>query len=90
MRVRGGFGNLCDPIHSGFIEVLHSGEWGSICTEQTRENRAEDNLVADVVCRQLGFPHGTRIDPLRARPPPPAPADGEVRSGYTNYNFSSY
>ena len=74
MRLRGGFGSLCDPIHSGFIEVLHLGEWGSICTDRASENEAEDNLVADVVCRQLGFPHGTRVDSLTARPQPPAEA----------------
>ena len=90
MRLRGGFGTLCDPVHSGFIEVLHFGEWGSICTDQASENRAEDNLVADVVCRQLGFPHGTRIDPLTTRPPPPTPADGEAPSPYSTYYYSSY
>ena len=78
MRLRGGFGTLCDPVHSGFVEVLHFREWGSICTKQQSENRARDNLVADVVCRQLGFPHGTRVDPLTTQPPPPSPADGEA------------
>ena len=86
MRLRGGFGSLCDPVHSGFIEVLHFGEWGSICTEQFSENVGEDNLVADVVCRQLGFPHGTRVDPLTARPPPPEQAP----SPYSSYYYSYY
>ena len=86
-RLRGGFGTPCDPIHSGFIEVLHAGEWGSICTNvlgegrtdggSSRRNEGEEHLVADVVCRQLGFPHGTRIDPLTATPPPPVPEDSE-------------
>ena len=89
VRLRGGFGTLCDPVHSGFIEVLHFDEWGSVCTDQRAENRAEDNLVADVVCRQLGFPHGTRIDPLTSRPPP-SPPDGEAPSPYTTYYYSSY
>ena len=89
MRLRGGFGTLCDPVHSGFIEVLHFGEWGSICTDQRQESRAEDNLVADVVCRQLGFPHGTRIDPLTARTPPPTPAEDEAPSPY-NTNYDNY
>ena len=80
VRLRGGFGTPCDPVHSGFIEVLHLGEWGSICTDRLTETRAEDNLVADVVCRQLGFPHGTRIDPLTAEAPRPSPPDGEPPS----------
>ena len=64
VRLRGGFGTPCDPLHSGFIEVLHNDEWGSICTQSIREDRGENNLVADVVCRQLGFPYGNRVDPL--------------------------
>ena len=90
VRLRGGFGTLCDPVHSGFVEVLHFEEWGSICTDQRAENRAEDNLVADVVCRQLGFPHGTRIDPLTSRPPPSSPLGGEAPSPYSTYYFPSY
>ena len=90
MRLRGGFGSLCDPIHSGFIEVLHLDEWGSICTDQRAEDRAEDNLVADVVCRQLGFPHGTRIDPLTSRPPPPSTPDYEALSPDATSYSSSY
>ena len=90
MRLRGGFGTPCDPVHSGFIEVLHSGEWGSICTQQRPDNRAEDNLVADVACRQLGFPHGTRVDPLTSRPPPPSQSDGEASSPYATYYISYF
>eukprot|EP00892_Ulva_mutabilis_P005899 jgi/Ulvmu1/3681/UM017_0097.1 len=89
VRLRGGFGTPCDPIHSGFIEVLHFDEWGSICTDQFSENRAEDNLVADVVCRQLGFPHGTRVDPLTARPPPPVDEDA-APSPYSTYYYSYF
>lgn len=76
VRLRGGFGTLCDPIHSGFIEVLNEGEWGSICTDQPAERRREDRLMADAVCRQLGFPHGTRIDPGRRRTAPRMTPDG--------------
>ena len=90
VRLRGGFGTLCDPVHSGFVEVLHLGEWGSICTDQEAEDRSEDHLVADVVCRQLGFPHGNRVDPLAARPPPRAPADGEAPIPYSTLYFASY
>ena len=78
VRLRGGFGTPCDPVHSGFIEVLHLGEWGSICTSMEAENLRQDKLVADVVCRQLGFPHGTRVDPLTGLPPPPATSDSEA------------
>lgn len=84
VRLRGGFGTLCDPIHSGYIEVLHEGEWGSICTTEEAENTSEDNLVADVACRQLGFPHGSRVDPLTAGARPPE--DDEMTS-YTPYYF---
>ena len=77
VRLRGGFGTLCDPIHSGSPEVLHGGSWGGICTDQLAETQAEDNLVAGVVCRQLGFPHGTRIDAVTTLPSPSA-ATGET------------
>lgn len=73
VRLRGGFGTPCDPVHSGFVEVLHSGEWGSICTDEFFGRRGDDNLVSDVVCRQLGFPHGTRVDPRNALAPPDLP-----------------
>lgn len=62
MRLRGGFGTLCDPIHSGFVEVLHFGDWGSIC-------QTGDNQVAEVVCRQLGFTSGAVVDALNPIPP---------------------
>lgn len=69
VRLRGGFGTLCDPVHTGFVEVLNDSEWGSICTDRADEDSDADRLVADVVCRQLGFPHGTRVDPLIAGGP---------------------
>ena len=87
MRLRGGFGTLCDPVHSGFIEILHSGEWGSICTDQRRESTAVDTLVADVVCRQLGFPHGTRVDPLVPRPQLPAPGEAPPTDSPIYYEY---
>ena len=64
MRLREGFGTPCDPLYSGFVEVFHMGEWGAICTGR---DFATD-LVADVVCRQLGFPHGTSVDPSTSPP----------------------
>lgn len=63
--MRGGFGTLCDPVYTGFVEIWHSGEWGSICSSQIDEGN--NRLVADVVCRQLGFQHGTRVNPLTSR-----------------------
>ena len=64
MRLREGFGTPCDPLHSGFVEVFHMGEWGAICTGR----EFATDLVADVVCRQLGFPHGTSVDPSTSLP----------------------
>ena len=89
VRLRGGFGTLCHPIHSGFIEILHSGEWGSICTDQRRESIAVDTLVADVVCRQLGFPHGTRVDPLNARPQLQNPGEAPPTDHPIYYEYST-
>lgn len=70
MRLRGGFGSQCDLMHSGFVEVFHNNEWGAVL--QT----AADTLAADVVCRQLGFPHGNALvpggDPPTPLPPPDA------------------
>lgn len=74
MRLRGGFGTPCDPVYTGFID-LHANEWGSICTQAKDETDAENNLLAAVACRQLGFPHGTRVDPLTAWPPRPESAE---------------
>eukprot|EP00892_Ulva_mutabilis_P002373 jgi/Ulvmu1/12136/UM084_0063.1 len=62
VRLVGGFGTLCDPLHTGIVEVFHFGEWGALCFD----DRDDDMLVADVVCRQLGFPHGTPVDPTEA------------------------
>lgn len=86
VRLRGGFGTLCDPIHSGYVEILHLGEWGSICTDRRAEDAAQDRLVSDVVCRQLGFPHGTRVDPLTAREPPP----NDTMKPYIADNYGNY
>ena len=73
MRLVGGFGTLCDPLHSGIVEVYHFGEWGALCFD----GRKDDRLVADVVCRQLGFPHGTPVDPTEA----------EEINDYDDYRF---
>ena len=73
VRLRGGFGSQCDSIHTGFIEVFHLGEWGAVCERFRSE---PDRLVADVVCRQLGYPHGTPVEPLSNRADP-AGTDGD-------------
>eukprot|EP00892_Ulva_mutabilis_P008497 jgi/Ulvmu1/6019/UM260_0003.1 len=65
VRLRGGFGTPCDPVHSGFVEVFHEQEWGALCFGADYG----DARVADVVCRQLGLPHGTVVDP-KTNPPP--------------------
>ena len=81
VRLRGGFGTQCDPVHTGFIEIFHLGEWGAVCQQfQTEE---EDRLVADVVCRQLGFPHGTPVQPLSNRADP-------AGSDYGDYTYTPY
>ena len=48
---------------------------------------AFDTLVADVVCRQLGFPHGTRVDPLKFRPPLPVPRDNPPMDYLIFYDY---
>ena len=72
VRLRGGFGTQCDPVHTGFIEIFHLGEWRAVC-----EQGQEDRLVADVVCRQLGYPHGTPVRPLSNRADPAGTDDGD-------------
>ena len=51
MRLVGGTGTLCDPLFTGTVEIFNAGAWGAVCQL--------NSLGADVVCRQLGFPHGT-------------------------------
>ena len=75
VRLRGGFGTQCDPVHTGFIEIFHLGEWGAVCQPIQRED--DDRLVADVVCRQLGYPHGTPVRPLSNPADPPDSDNGD-------------
>eukprot|EP00892_Ulva_mutabilis_P012491 jgi/Ulvmu1/9614/UM054_0044.1 len=62
VRLVRGEGTPCDVLHSGVIEIFNEGDWGTVC-----ETNA---LGADVVCRQLGFPHGTLVtdDPRASNP----------------------
>lgn len=69
VRLRGGFGSLCDDVYTGFVEVFNSGEWGAICDSLAVD--VNERLAGDVVCRQLGFPHGTTIDSTTNLPDPP-------------------
>ena len=83
VRLRGGFGTPCDPVHTGFIEVFNEGQWGAIC--QGGGPNTADFLVGDVVCRQLGFPHGTVVDPSTN------PVDGErLTRGDYSYYYNGY
>ena len=79
MRLRGGFGTPCDPLHSGFVEIFHDGEWGRVCLEAFDYNQEpDDRLVADVACRQLGFPHGTLV----------IPSEGESRDSCAQHSYA--
>ena len=60
VRLRGGFGTPCDPVHTGFVEIFNAGEWGAICDGNSPSPERAD-VLADVICRQLGFPHGTVV-----------------------------
>lgn len=66
VRLRGGFGSLCDDMYTGFVEVFNFGVWGAVCDYAPDEDR----VAGDVVCRQLGFPHGNTIDPTNNAPDP--------------------
>ena len=41
------------------------------------------------MCRQLGFPHGTRVDPLTADPPPPEGDSSPYTTFYYKYYYQS-
>lgn len=60
------------------MEIFHDGEWGAICNGDDRFDR----LTADVVCRQLGFPHGNPINPAGDVDP--------ASLGYNDYGFLAY
>jgi hypothetical protein len=57
VRLIDGFGGLCDDLHAGIVEIYHEGRWGAVCSTYLRYNAPP--LVAQVVCKQLGFPYGT-------------------------------
>lgn len=57
VRLIDGVGSPCDPLYTGILEVFNEGRWGAVCTFGQ-----SDAIVADVVCRQLGFPFGNPVD----------------------------
>lgn len=77
MRLQGGFGSPCSAIYTGFVEIFHEDEWGAICADGLR---ITDLLAADVVCRQLGFPHGTPVNPASLE-------DRNTGSDYLDYGY---
>ena len=42
-----------DAAHEGRLEILHNGEWGTICDDYWTD------VEADVACRALGYPDGS-------------------------------
>lgn len=54
---------LCDDVHLGGVELFRQGRWGAICTGNILGFEDEFTLDAQVVCRQLGFPFGTVMEP---------------------------
>ena len=81
MRLVGVFGTPCAPLYTGIVEVFHDDEWGALCLEAF----PADTLVADTVCRQLGFQHGSPSDPRAARVDP-EPTDDGIAYG-SDYQF---
>lgn len=79
VRLRGGFGTPCDPLHTGFVEVYNEAaeQWGAICLD-VRDVRP-DYGAANVVCRQLGFAHGSIVD---TRSPVVSPNNGNFQREY--------
>jgi hypothetical protein len=77
IRLTGGFGSRCDSIHTGFVEIYHLGSWGSICAVEYMT----DPSLAEVVCRQLGFPYGTIVDSW---------APTKLQEGHNDYAFYDY
>ena len=47
VRLRGG-----KQPYSGYLELLHSGEWGFVCDDDWNPEEA------DIVCKELGFLRG--------------------------------
>ncbi|XP_053383319.1 deleted in malignant brain tumors 1 protein-like [Mercenaria mercenaria] len=45
--------------NSGRLEVFYKGHWGTVC------DSTFDNNNAMVACRQLGFPYGIGVDPVK-------------------------
>eukprot|EP00892_Ulva_mutabilis_P012696 jgi/Ulvmu1/979/UM103_0006.1 len=65
VRLVGGFDSPCSLLFSGIVEIFHDGEWGAICGGRIDpDDDPFGTLAPDVVCRQLGFPHGTVVDAL--------------------------
>lgn len=56
----------CDEVHMGAVEFFNDGRWGQICGPSGQRQGAS-TVDANVVCRQLGFPFGSLMDPDESR-----------------------
>ena len=52
----------CDDVHLGGVQIFNDGRWGGICFV-TSDLDSSFTIDAGVICRQLGFPFGSLMEP---------------------------